>query len=96
MVIPEGAEPVATVIGNVLPLPFVNVIVLPETEAVATREPVIAESEPVATVTGNVLPSPFVNVIILDAAEAVVSKDPVSVVDPPGNDMLWDVALAVK
>jgi hypothetical protein len=36
----EPTEPVFTVIGNVVPLPFVNVIIFEETDAVINNEPV--------------------------------------------------------
>ena len=40
---PPPLEPVFTVIGNVLPSPFVNVIVFKFTEAVVSRDPVFVE-----------------------------------------------------
>ena len=85
------AEPVFTVIGNVVPSPLVNVIVFELTEAVNTlfnaSDAVVANdaetAEPVAIVTGNVEPSPLVNVIIFAVALAVVNNEAVLTVAPP-------------
>lgn len=75
--------PAGTTIGNVEPSPLVNVIVLPDIDAVVSRDAVgVAAPLPVFTVIGNVEPSPLVNVIVFNDTDAVVNNDPVLVVPP--------------
>jgi hypothetical protein len=72
------AEPVATVIGKVVPLPFVKVIVFEDTDAViislATNEAVDAKDELIEVVAKELDKA-------LVAKDAVPNKDPVNAVD---------------
>jgi hypothetical protein len=78
-------DPVFTVIGNVVPSPFVKVIVFNNTDAVKRSEPVFVvppPPDPVSTIIGNVEPSPFVKVIVFKDTDAVNKSDPVLVLPP--------------
>jgi hypothetical protein len=79
------AEPVATVIGNVVPLPFVNVIVLEDTDAViisfATYEAVDAKELLIEVVANELDNADVANDALIDddANDAVPINDPENV-----------------